>query len=182
MIERRINDHTRFWCIMLNSGVNHDHLDRIVKSKLCSSENAAPMYFMYKDHKVEGGYRPVVGGCNSDSLGLSNILSEAVESVANSIEHPFEVISSEDMLSRIYACNQKLESSQKERGNNWDWKEDMILLRSDVKSLFPSMTALETGKSVRKQFEKSPIEWQNVDWELVSLYVKLHESFWKYCS
>ena len=54
----------------------------------------------------------------------------------------------------------------------------MILLGSDVKSLFPSMSAEETGKSVRKQFEKSSIEWKNVDWGLVTLYVKLHENYW----
>ena len=81
-IERKINDHTKFWCRILNSGINHEHQDRIIKSKMSVSENAAPMYFLYKDHKIEGGYRPVVGGCNSDTLGLSNILSEAVESVA----------------------------------------------------------------------------------------------------
>ena len=55
-IERRINDHSKFWCKMLNSGANHEQQDRIMKSKLCSSENAAPKYYMYKDHKVEGGY------------------------------------------------------------------------------------------------------------------------------
>ena len=60
-IEKRINEHSRFWCRMLNSGLNHNHQERIEKSKLCSSENAAPKYFIFKDHKVEGGYRPVVG-------------------------------------------------------------------------------------------------------------------------
>ena len=54
-IEKRLNDQVRMWSKMLNSGKNHGHLDRIIKSKLCSSENSAPMYFMYKDHKVEGG-------------------------------------------------------------------------------------------------------------------------------
>ena len=103
----------------MNSGSHHEHQERIVKSKLSSSENAAPMYFMYKDHKVEGGYRPVVGGCNSDSLGLSNILSEAVESVANSVEKPFEVITSEDMLSRVYECNKELEKMRNACGDTW---------------------------------------------------------------
>ena len=75
-IERRINDQSKFWVRMLNSGINHNQTERIMKSKVCSPENPAPKHFMYKDHKVEGGYRPVVGGCNSDTLGLSNTLSE----------------------------------------------------------------------------------------------------------
>ena len=40
---------------MLNSGENHEHSERVMKSKLCSSENAAPKYYMFKDHKAEGG-------------------------------------------------------------------------------------------------------------------------------
>ena len=69
---------------MLNAGSDHEHQNRIIKSKMSESENAAAMYDMYKDHKAEGGYRPVVSGCNSDTLGLSNMLSEAVEAVAQS--------------------------------------------------------------------------------------------------
>ena len=60
-IERRINEHSRFWCRMLNAGSNHDHLDRIIKSKICKSENAAPMYHMVKDHKAEGGTVQLLG-------------------------------------------------------------------------------------------------------------------------
>ena len=79
-IERRLNDEAKFWTKMLNSGANHDQMDRILASKICNSENIAPKYFMFKDHKIEGGYRPVVGGCSSDTLGLSNTLSEIVAS------------------------------------------------------------------------------------------------------
>ena len=110
---------TRFWCRILNAGINHEHQDRMNKSKLSKSENAAPMYHMFKDHKSEGGYRPVVGGCNSDTLGLSNVLSEVVESVAQAIESPFEVISSEDMLSRVHKCNEKIREMQQEKGESW---------------------------------------------------------------
>ena len=54
------------------------------------------MYFMFKDHKKEDGWRPVVSGCNSNTLGLSNILSDLVESVCGAVSEPFEVISSDD--------------------------------------------------------------------------------------
>ena len=138
-IERRLNEQSKFWTKILNSGKNHGHLDRILKSKIMNSENAAPKYYMFKDHKVEGGYRPVVSGCNSNSLGLSNTLSEVVESVCKSVDNPFEVISSEDLLSRIHICNEKL---AKIRGHQtdgtgeskiYDWRDDYILIGSDVK-------------------------------------------------
>ena len=32
-IERRLNDQTKFWCRMLGSGSNHEHQDRVMKSK-----------------------------------------------------------------------------------------------------------------------------------------------------
>ena len=157
---------------------------------------------MFKDHKIGGGYRPVVGGCSSDTLGLSNTLSEVVESVAKAVESPFEVISSEGMLSRIYEFNKLVPSllpvekpdrtevpgeSDNLEGlvefwncveNEWNWNDDYIILGSDVCSLFPSLSAERTSMAVRKQIEKSKISWQNVNWHLVTLYIKLNEKFW----
>ena len=49
----------------------------------------------------------------------------------------------------------------------------MILLGSDVKALFPSLSEEMTGE----QFMKSPLQWQKVDWKLVALYVKMQENF-----
>ena len=115
----------------------------------------------------------MVGGCNSDTLGLSNLLSEVVESVANAVNNPFEVISSEDLLSRVAGCNKELEIMKNKFGDDWDWTRDYILLGSDVKSLFPSLSVKNTGKSVREQFEKkSDINWANVDWRSVTLYIR----------
>ena len=38
-IEKRINDHTRFWTRMVKSGENHNQMDRIISSKQSESEN-----------------------------------------------------------------------------------------------------------------------------------------------
>ena len=78
----------------------------------------------------------MVGGCSSDTLGLSNTLSEVVEAVCMATENPFEVISSEDMLSRVIACYAKIENMAE--NENWSLDQDWILLGSDIKSLFPS--------------------------------------------
>ena len=63
--------------------------------------------------------------------------------VAQSVEVPFEVISSEDMLSRVHECNAKLQLLKDESGDeNWNINDEMILLGSDVKSLFPSLAGV----------------------------------------
>ena len=89
---------------------------------------------MFKDHKIEGGYRPVVSGCNSDSLGLGNTLSEVVESVCMGVENPYEVISSEDLLSRIHATNRIIEEKIQEKNKGIEPQietEDTLLMFSE---------------------------------------------------
>ena len=44
--------------------------------------------------------------------------------------------------------------------------------------MFPSLSASNTGKAVRQQFEKSKIKWTNVSWKAVSLYVRLNDQYW----
>ena len=66
-IEKKINDHTRMWIKIMNMGESNKHLKRIMDSKLTNSEQSAPKYFMFKDHKVGGGWRPVhCGPANTD--------------------------------------------------------------------------------------------------------------------
>ena len=106
-IEERINAHTRMILKILNAGETHGHHKRITDSKIVDSETSAQMYFMFKDHKKEGGWRPVVSGCTSNTLGLSNLLSDLVESICGSVSDPYEVISSDDMLARVEAFNRR---------------------------------------------------------------------------
>ena len=117
-IERKINDHTRFWIKMTNLGENHGHYQRMNESKINNSESLAPRYYMYKDHKCGGGWRPVVSGCSSGTLGLSNLISEIVESLCISVRKPYELISSTDMLSRFEDFNEWVKKEKIERGEN----------------------------------------------------------------
>ena len=102
-----MNGHTTFWCKMWRSGDAHGHRDRIKDSKACRSCKVASMYILVKDHKKDGSTRPVVTGCSSNTVGLSNAVSDFLESVANSIPDAYEVISSEDMLARVVAGNEE---------------------------------------------------------------------------
>ena len=109
---------------------------------------------------------------------MSNLLSEVVESICSSVEDPYEVISSTDMLSRVEQFNKdmrkeaikRIEDGEKE----WDWRDEWMLLGSDVVSLFPSLTAQNTARIVREQLMKSKIVWQNLDDTWLRLYVHLN--------
>ena len=123
----------------------------------------------------------MVSGCSSNTLGLSNLFSEIVESVANLVEDPFEVISSEDLLSRIEKFNKLVEQTKEMKNNenpnsDWDWRDAWLLIGSDVVSLFPRLTAENTAKIVREQVRKSPIEWKNIDVDWLRIYIHLNRT------
>jgi len=172
-IERKINEHTKMWCKVLNVGEQHDHFKRIARSKVTHSEQAASKYLMYKDHKEGGGYRPVVSGCNSNTLGLSNLLSDVIESLCQSVTDPFEIISSEDMLANIEEFNEEIRQ-EIENTPEYDWRDDYLLIGTDVVGLFPSLSAENTGKAIREQAEKSKIKWKDVDRKWLALYIHLN--------
>ena len=74
-----------------------------------SSKQLADMYLMYKDHKEGRATRPVVTGCNSNTRGMSNNVSDLLESVNKANLEPYEVVLGEDMLARIEKYNRKAE-------------------------------------------------------------------------
>ena len=173
-IEKKNNDHSRFWIKMTNLGEAHGHHQRMIESKLNSSESMAPRYYMFKDHKSGRGWRPVVSGCSSGTLGLSNLISEVLESLCVSVKNPYEVISSTDMLSRVEEFNNWVKRTKLEKGELWDWRDEYMLIGSDVKALFPSLSADKTSKLVREQAEKINMEWENLDEDWLKLYIHLN--------
>ena len=44
-------------------------------------------FLQQKDHKKELKTRQVVSGCDSNTVGLRNIMSDLVESIANAVEN-----------------------------------------------------------------------------------------------
>ena len=108
-IEKQLNGHCVAWAKMWGSGETWGHKGRIIDSKVTKSNNTADMYLLYKDHKKEKGKtRPVVTGCTSNTRGLSNSVSDLLESVANSEKDPYEAISSEDMLAKTKLYNENV--------------------------------------------------------------------------
>ena len=107
--EKQLNGHVFFWSKIWGSGESHGHKGRIIDSKVVSSEQLAEMYCMFKDHKEGKKSRPVVTGCNSNTRGFSNSVSDLLESVNKANLDPYESISSEDMLAKINKYNKKAE-------------------------------------------------------------------------
>ena len=91
--------------------------------------------------------RAVVSAWDSYTVGLSNILSEFVESVANPVNQPCKVNSSEDMLSRIHRCNKDLETLRKQKLENGETlseeEERIYVLGADVILAFLSFSSLK---------------------------------------
>ena len=104
-MEKQLNGHVFFWAKIWGSGEARGHKDRIIDSKVVSSEQLADLYLTYKDHKEGRKTRPVVTGCSSNSMGFSNSVSDLLESVNKANEDPYECISSEDMLANTEKFN-----------------------------------------------------------------------------
>ena len=110
-IEENLNGHSRAWAQIWSTGDDHNHTSRVMASKVTHSENIADLYLMYKDHKSGDKTRPTATGHSSNSLGMSNAVSEVLEAVANSEPNRYNTISTEDMLSRITEYNKQVQYS-----------------------------------------------------------------------
>ena len=108
-MEENLNGHSKAWANIWNSGRDHKHFDRIIASKITRSENVADLYLMFKDHKPGKKTRPTATGCSSNTLGLSNAVSEILESVSLAAPNRYNCISSEDMLARVHKTNNKIQ-------------------------------------------------------------------------
>ena len=113
-LEKEVNQHTIAWSLVWNTGENHGHTDRVVKSKVTRSGNQANLSLLYKDHKAGHKTRPVASGNESYNLGLSNGVSEVMEAVSKGKSKPYSVISSEDMLARMGKYNERIERKNEE--------------------------------------------------------------------
>ena len=166
------------WCKFSNMGEDHGHKDRIWESKHTRSDNLANIYMLAKDHKVDMAWMKVVSGCDSDTLGLSNSVSEQLEAVCNSLDEPYGVISSEDMLACVVDCNKRLEKIRSEKTRNGealDDQEELIIFRNDVVGLFPNITSARTGKIVRYRVQESKLKFEGMNFKQASLYVYLNQ-------
>ena len=102
-----------------------------------------------------------------------------MESGANAVAAPCEVISSEDMLSRVHKCNKDLEMlrrSRLEEGKTLTEEEEKIyVLGADIIGLFPNMTSVRTAKITRNEVTRSPIALEGMNYLEISRYIAIME-------
>ena len=145
-IETVLNCHCRAWCKIWRTGKNHGHTGRIMTSKTTTSNNVASLWLALKDHKSGDKTRGIATGCTSNSKGLSNSVSDILEAVANNERDPYEVVSSEDMLSRVHEANKKNLARRQE----WSARRLEKILREcnscgDRQSLIADCTSCQAG-------------------------------------
>ena len=195
--EETINGHTRAWIHIWGSGKNHQHMDRILSSKVTHSENVANLYLMFKDHKPGTRTRPTATGHSSNSLGLSNSVAEILEAVANSEARRYNTISSEDMLHRIHKYNKNIKTRtpppdknipkpEASQGVPEPWEQShsdrqetnprFCLIGSDVKALYPSIQSKKTGQIIRKRVENSSIKFEGFDIKAGLSYISMNKN------
>ena len=173
--QKLYNGHVSMWLKFLNMGADWEHEDRMRESCLQQSCVVPAMYILLKDHKarVEGqlpATRPVVSGCSGMGLSLSNIVSDVLENIANSKSDPLEVISSEDLRSRVVRHNAEVSLT--------DTDTETVLIGGDVVALFPSLPAAASGRLVRqaviKIVKQSKIDIRGLDYSELAIYVRMN--------
>ena len=199
--EKTLNEHTEMWVRMTRAGENHGHESRVRKSRTSNSKNTASLYYMYKDHKREIKFRDVASGSTSNTLGLSNVISELIEAVAGSARENYEVISSEDMIANIEKVNNKKreEGSNSTEESNCNAMEEeeksgeesrgaksigeegerLHIIGFDAVALYPSMKARETAKVCREEvieiLNEGEMKVEGLDMNKVTLYIRMNK-------
>ena len=161
------------------------------------------MYILTKYHKVipEGQpppSRPVVSSRERMSYSLSNILIDIIEPIAANIPDNSDVISTEDMLSKIDRLNtllttEKVPNSQHPPPNPQGMDtgggrrldspsklleegRSMVLVGADAEKLYPSLDHQRTADVMYEATMLTPIKWENMDWQEQGKYAAVNLS------
>ena len=173
-IQNLHNGHTSMWLRMTNMGLEWNHQDRIKESCLQHTCTVPPMYLLVKDHKEkkEGALpatRPVVSGKSGMGLSMSNILSDMIENIANMRPNAIEIISTEDLLSRVDHYNENVAETV---------SDDVILTGCDAVQLFPSLRAAESGRAVREStieiINETGLTIEGLDFKEIAKYIRMN--------
>jgi hypothetical protein len=118
--EKELNSHAAMWNKMLNQGQDREQGGRIHDSLVSHDQALAVMTLLLKDRKAGNKSRAVLTGNSSNSVGLSITVSMFLEAIASSIEGPYEVKSSEDLIAVFEEVNEKWRHRMEE-----DVREDL---------------------------------------------------------
>ena len=111
--QTRLNGHVAMMAKIFKVGKSSEHQDRVRETMMGESLSVCPVSLLYKDHK---GWNPgsgsvpptrhVAGGHVGMNLHLSELVSDILEPVVDTIKEGEEVISTEDMVANLEDINE----------------------------------------------------------------------------
>ena len=135
--QTRLNGHVAMMAKIFKIGKNWEHQDRIRETMMGESLSVCPVSLLYKDHKGwKNGSgtipptRSVAGGHVGMNMHLSEIISDILEPIVETLTDGDEVISTEDLVANIEDTNEENEGWHR---NRW-WgniTEDMYEVCTD---------------------------------------------------
>ena len=122
--QKMLNGHVSMLLKFFNTGGDWNHQARLRESMLGESLAVCPLWLLFKCHKgwtwrsgKPPPTRPVAGGNAGMNYPLSEIVSWVLEPVASNIQRSSELISCEDLKSKIDSLNSK----------NSNWEPDKVI-------------------------------------------------------
>ena len=110
--QRKLNGHVSMLIKIICLGKDWNHDSRMRESMLSNALAVCPLWLLFKFHKgweQKSGKvaptRPVAGGNDGMNFPLSEISSWILEPLASTIKDSSEVISGEDLWSRVNGVN-----------------------------------------------------------------------------
>ena len=120
--QRLLNGHTSCWLKIFNCGSDWSHETRHRETRLNKSCAIPVLRLLFKDHKnwkpTDGPppTRPVCGANTGMNVHLSDLVSMVLEPLASSLPGSWEVISTDDYISRHEEYNTNCDETAKREG------------------------------------------------------------------
>ena len=190
-IQRKLNGNVSMWLKITNIGEDWNHGDRFRETCINHSCTISSMYLLIKDHKTvkEGELpptRPVCSSCGSMGVHLSNILSEILDAIVNSLDGKIEVISTEDMLSKVDAYNKDVDGGKECQVVQNDAKPiatpkcqlkhklgKVAITGADATALYPNLKGRHSAELARDAYLKSNLKIDGINYKEAARYVAI---------
>ena len=178
--------HTSMYMKIYNVGESQRNRERLRES-LLGHHHPATMKLLGKDHKPKNKEglmktRPVVAGNTSHTVGLGEILTDVLKPIMfqrrKDKGRNINIVSSDDMISRINNINDKLENDEefvKDLEQRVDTGEPLITnLGGDVVALYPSLEKGECSETVFTITIESSLDIRGADYSEGLVYIAMN--------
>ena len=192
--QRLLNGHSSMYLKIFNVGSDWNHETRHRETKLNKSCAIPVLRLLFKDHKnwkpSDGPppTRPVCGANTGMNVHFSDLLSMILEPLATSLPGSWEVISTDDYISKCDDYNgeedkketaNELPGDQKEselpgKGEESKCQEtngEPVVVGFDYVSLYPSLEAEMAAREAHDAVMLSPLQFSGVNYKEACRYI-----------